>query len=111
MDVIKSNPAAAVHLMTHIAPITVPGYLCLLMPEFGCSLLNILSRKTGPFELSLIQEIGYQVEPDSNSYKGNIQIMSGLQYLHALGYVHCDIKPSNILVKTENDVIAVMVRF
>ena len=61
MILIKNVPGASRFLMTHISSVFQSGLHCFIMEEMGCSLLNLLNRKTGPFELSLVQNIGYQV--------------------------------------------------
>lgn len=66
------------------------GYPYVVMDYMPNSLYDILERKT----LSLEQCMLY-----------SLQLLSALKALHSLGYVHRDIKPGNIYIKSSNAIL------
>ncbi len=63
----------------------------------------------GPYGPFLVQELidGYSLHKDvplspQRTLEVALAIAQALEYLHARGYVHCDIKPSNIMVTSQN---------
>jgi serine/threonine protein kinase len=60
------------------------------MEHLGPSLGYIIGKKGKNFSLGQVVALG-------------IQLINSIESLHNLGFVHCDIKPSNILVGLKND--------
>jgi serine/threonine protein kinase len=56
-----------------------------VMEQLGLSLGDIIEKKGKNFSLGQVVALG-------------IQLITSIESLHNLGFVHCDIKPSNILV-------------
>ena len=54
------------------------------MERLGVSLVDVLKRNRLQFSYEQVISLG-------------VQIISSIEQLHDLGYVHCDLKPDNIL--------------
>jgi len=55
------------------------------MEKLGLSIKDILKRNKKHFTVKCIMSLG-------------IELISLLEKLHSLGYIHCDIKPDNIMI-------------
>ncbi|KAJ3391187.1 hypothetical protein HDU84_006401 [Entophlyctis sp. JEL0112] len=60
----------------------------------------VMQLATGGELFDLIEQRGFFSEKDAASII--FQILSGIEYLHALGIAHRDLKPENILLKDQN---------
>jgi len=80
-------------------------YLC----ELSCLDSLKLQFVVMPFHpVSLQQKIAFNQpisEVDFLHY--SIQLCKGLQHLHQHKFVHCDIKPSNVLISSENQIVII----
>jgi serine/threonine protein kinase len=56
-----------------------------VMERLGVSLVDVLKRNRLKFSYDQVVSLG-------------VQLVTGIERLHELGYVHCDLKPDNILM-------------
>ena len=56
-----------------------------VMERLGQSLVDVIRARNFDFSLDLVVSLG-------------IQLVDAIQKFHELGYVHCDLKPDNIMV-------------
>jgi len=56
-----------------------------VMERLGVSLVDVLKRNRLKFSYDQVISLG-------------VQLVTGIEKLHDLGYVHCDLKPDNILM-------------
>lgn len=66
------------------------GYPYVVMEYMPLSLYDALDRKSVSFEQAMLY---------------SLQLLSALKALHTLGYVHRDIKPGNIYIKSSNAIL------
>jgi serine/threonine protein kinase len=80
----------------HVLPITSygtqDGFPYIIMPYMPGGTLNTVVSEHGPLSLSAAQRY---LE----------QIAAALDYAHAQGFVHCDVKPANILLDSNDNAI------
>jgi serine/threonine protein kinase len=71
---------------------TQDGFPYIIMPYMPGGTLNSVVSEQGPLTLSVAQRY-------------LAQVASALDYAHAHGFVHCDVKPANILLDAHNNAI------
>lgn len=77
-------------IVTKLKGFQFRGHLCIVFELLHCTLSHFLSE-TSPvgIENTLVKRI-------------TIQLLQGLKFLHSLNYIHCDLKPENIMMKFAN---------
>ncbi|UYV78380.1 VRK1 [Cordylochernes scorpioides] len=72
-------------------------YRFMVMDRFGEDLQKVLDRCKGRFPLKAVYTIGIKVSCQEDCDNGVLQI-DVLEYIHQFGYIHADVKPSNLLL-------------
>jgi serine/threonine protein kinase len=115
-DIISSGSYSKVYASGNIAvKVFLPGNLSAAVTEYMvmklCKHKNIVSLLTYDFTSIQPSISMHKYDCDLNSlitkgvltisqvYHITSDIINGLDYLHARGFIHCDIKPTNILVQ------------
>mmetsp|Transcript_8324 Transcript_8324/g.8218 ORF Transcript_8324/g.8218 Transcript_8324/m.8218 type:complete len:274 (+) Transcript_8324:349-1170(+) len=66
------------------------GHLCISMELMSLNLYDFLKKNDfRGIDMNLIRRIA-------------VQLLIGIKYVHSKGYIHCDIKPENIVLRSEN---------
>ncbi|CAG9324629.1 unnamed protein product [Blepharisma stoltei] len=66
------------------------GHLCISMELMSLNLYEFLKKNDfRGIDMNLIRRIA-------------VQLLIGIKYVHSKGYIHCDIKPENIVLRSEN---------
>jgi serine/threonine protein kinase len=66
--------------------------------------LNIVKNRSTPGEWARFTDVIFRLEDDRMSIQPGIalyimrQMLRGLEILHEMGFVHCDVKPANIMI-------------
>lgn len=67
-------------------------YRFLIIPRFKCDIEQKLNKMIYGFNLKTVLTIG-------------MQLLDTLEYIHSKGYVHCDIKASNVLLNQNSSTV------
>ena len=65
------------------------GHYCIVFELLHCTLYHFIQEQVNGVDLTLVKRI-------------MIQLLQGLKQLHTLRYLHCDMKPDNIMLQYEN---------
>jgi dual specificity tyrosine-phosphorylation-regulated kinase 2/3/4 len=65
------------------------GHYCIVFELLHCTLFNFIQEHTAGIDITVAKRI-------------TIQLLQGLRQLHSLRYLHCDLKPDNIMLQYEN---------
>ena len=65
------------------------GHYCIVFELLHCTLYHFIQENINGIDLTLAKRI-------------TIQLLQGLKQLHSLRYLHCDMKPDNIMLQYEN---------
>ena len=76
------------HIIRILDVIPTPGYISVMLEYGGFDLGYLMEHVIDNFSLSDIKCLG-------------IQLLQALRYLHGQGYMHRDVKPSNVLISAD----------
>lgn len=68
----------------------------------GGDLYFIIMRRYGPSIKQMIRRSVYKRFSVKTAIQIGLQLLDRLESLHKLGYLHCDLKPDNILLRSDD---------